>query len=164
MTRKLLIVEDVYAPRALERMLRRLGLEPPTILRLPPCSGKMERVARAHLEAGSRLAVLADAEEEDPAEKEHWIRTRHRLPPHVPVIVADPCIEAIACQALGLRGCRDKPCRRGPVAAVDAYWRRRRRRGYRKRMLPLLLEEAAATGQLTLVPEARRLLQWLRDP
>ena len=106
--------------------------------------------------------MLADAEEEDPAEREHWIRTRHGLPQDVPVIVVEPRIEAIACQALGLQGCRDKPCRQGPMAAVDAYWRRRRRRGYRKRMLPLLLEEAA--GRLTRVPEARRLIQWLRDP
>ncbi len=112
------------------------------------------------------MIIVADAEDAPAAAREEEIRRKHNLGRGVHVIVVDPCMEALACEALRLKGCRVKPCSRGPLAAVNEYWRRRRGRSYRKNMLRRLLEEADRGGRLGRVAEFRRLLELLQglDP
>jgi hypothetical protein len=160
-SRTVVVVEDVYARSVLEAMLRRLAGGAPRVIHLMPCSNKMERVIRGHLADGRKVVVLLDAESQDPRERERWLREAHRLDSRVEVNVFDPCIEAAACEALGLHGCRDRPCKNGPILAVDAYWRRTGRGRYRKRLLGRLLREAEKTGSPWLVPEMLRLLSSL---
>ena len=164
--KKIVIVEDTYARHALEQALRRRGLNLRDIyvVHIPVCSTKMERMARSYKALGTKVIVVADAENEQPESRERWIRSRHNLANDSAVIIVDPCMEALACIALGLRGCRSKPCSNGPLAAVDAYWRRKRRRGYAKRMLSVLFRDADNAGGLERAPEFRRLLEELRDP
>ena len=88
------------------------------------------------------------------------MRGRHRLDPSVEVIVFDPCIEAPLCEALGLRGCRVRPCGNGPIRSLDEYLRRRSERGYAKRLLPILFQEAS--DALLSTREFGRLVEWLR--
>ena len=162
--RAFIAVEDVYAVHALRRLIasKRTAARSTVVAHLPPCSSKMSRVIHAQLKQGARVVVLIDAEDGDPREKEEWLRHIHNLGPEIEIIVFDPCIEAPLCEALGLRNCREKPCRAGPLRSVDEYWHRTRGRGYAKRLLPLLLLEAEARGRLDSTPEFRRLLGWLR--
>ncbi|ALL01422.1 hypothetical protein Pyrde_1376 [Pyrodictium delaneyi] len=156
--RVVLVVEDRYAKRALELLLGRRGLHCFMVLHLPVCSAKMTRIVSAHLRSGRRVVILVDAELGRASERERSVREKHRLGGDVEVIAIDPCMEALACTALGLRGCRDKPCNGGPVRAVNEYWRRIHRRDYEKRFLPQLLLEADNAGSLEKVDEFRRLL------
>ncbi|WP_338248364.1 hypothetical protein [Pyrodictium abyssi] len=118
----------------------------------------MTRIVRAHLGSGRRVVILVDAELGRAGERERSVREKHRLGGGAEVIAVGPCMEALACTAPGLRGCRDKPCSRGPVRAVNEYWRRRRR-DCEKCFLPQLLLEADGAGGLEKAEEFRRLLE-----
>ena len=164
--RVFIVVEDTYAPHALRQVLRRRGfsLNSIVIVRLEVCSRKMERIVKAHIMQGSRVVVIADAEQEQPRHRERWIREKHGLGSSADIIIVAPCMEALACEALGLRGCREKPCSNGPLQAVNTYWRRRHGRDYDKRFLPNLLQEADTGNRLDQVPEFKKLIEILEDP
>lgn len=159
-------VEDVYAVQALRELLTRHcpeAVDRVVVRHLPPCSGKMTRIIRGHLEQGSHVIILVDAEAEDPDRREEYIRNAHRLRrDRVDVIVFDPCIEAPLCEALGLRNCRLRPCGSGPLESVREYWRRVHHRDYEKRLLVLLLREADSRGGLCGTVEFSRLFDVLR--
>ena len=159
-----IVVEDVYAPPALRHILRKRGIHNAIINHLGICSKKMERVVRAHLREGRHVVIIADAEQEHVKNKEKWIRESHKLGNNVTIIVIDPCIEALACEALGLKGCREKPCNNGPIRAIDTYFRREKNKEYQKRLLPLLLKEADKDNKLDQVPEFKKLIKTLKDP
>jgi len=156
-----IVVEDTYARYALERVLKRhsVNLSKVEIRHLAICSSKMSRIIGAHIRAGNHVIIIADAEREPRVQREQWVRQRHGLGSQVDIIVVDPCMEAPACEALGLRGCRGKPCGDGPLQAVNTYWRRRHGRDYDKRFLPSLLLEADEKGSLSNVLEFNRLLR-----
>ena len=65
-----IVVEDVYAERALPRLLAgRCGV-PIIVKHLQPCSSKMSRIVYAQLREGARVAILVDAEDVNPADRE----------------------------------------------------------------------------------------------
>ncbi len=167
--RVFIAVEDHYAVPALRVFLRTRGVHASNVIvaHLPPRSPKMQRIVQAHLRQGSHVVIIVDAEDRPPTEVKQWIAEKHGVP-NDDVIVVDPCMEALACEALGLKNCRAKPCRAGPLRSIDEYWRRVHRRRYEKRFLPTLFSEAAAQGALDEVPEVARLLavveQSQRDP
>ena len=162
-----IVVEDTYAPHALKRVLRKrspnlAGIE---VVHLNVCSKKMERIVKAHIKQGSRVVIIADAEHMQAKLREEQIRKRHGLSSNVKIIIADPCMEALACEALGLRRCREKPCGEGPLSEVKVYWRRKHGRDYDKRFLPDLFSEAdGSSNRLDRVPEFRELTKALEDP
>ncbi len=147
--RVFIAVEDVYAVRAISDLLHRRGLslENIVVAHLPPCSSKMQRVINAHAARGSRIIVIVDAENLPSEEVERRVREKHSpVNTRIEVIAVDPCMEAIACEALGLKNCRVKPCSRGPLSSVNEYWRRRHGRDYEKRFLPRLFADAGVGG------------------
>jgi len=110
------VVEDVYAVDALRHLPARHGVRIPRgrIARLHACSAKMERIVHAHLAEERTVIIVADAEDAPAAARESEIRQKHDLGRRAYVIVVDPCMEALACEALRLKGCRVKPCSPGP--------------------------------------------------
>jgi len=159
-----IVVEDAYAPYALERILKRYNVDISKIeiRHLMVCSSKMARIVKGHIKAGNHVIIIVDAEYESSREKEQWVRQKHGLCDQVDIIVVDPCIEAIACEALGLRGCRDKPCDNGPLRAINIYWHRKYGKDYDKRFLASLMLEADREGCLGSVPEFNMLLRIVR--
>jgi hypothetical protein len=159
----IIVVEDRYAVDAVRELLRRRRIGCFDVQHLQVCSSKFSRIVSAHQELGRHVVVVVDAELERPEEREGRIRSEHGLPEDSSdIVVVDPCMEALACTALGLKGCREKPCSRGPLAAVQEYYRNTHRRDYRKRLLRRLLLEADEKGGLERVEEFRRLLEAVR--
>ncbi|BEP17463.1 hypothetical protein PYJP_08150 [Pyrofollis japonicus] len=155
----IIVVEDRYAKEAIRKLLIKRQISCFDVQYLPICSTKFSRIISAHQDYGRHIIIVADAELENPTEKETQIRDKHGLHSNnVDIIIVDPCMEALACIALGLNGCRNKPCDAGPLFSVKEYYKNIHRKDYKKRFLEKLLLEADDKNNLEKVYEFKKLI------